>query len=217
VQRIAAECDHVLLSLPDGKAVVKAVEAVVGQLEPHLRAGHYVAGIGRCSVELTRRIGDRLAGKGIRYADAPVARTREAAARGELGIIVGATAETFGAHPAHPGDDGERRDALRARRVRPGGEDPEQHGGVPALLNHGMRAMLPGVFPERAFSTRYAMKDPGYALELAEACGLDMKAAKLTMERLKHAEAAGFGDLDHPVVLKVIDPEWMVVVLIPFR
>ena len=75
------------------------------------------------------------------------------------------------------------------------------------LRNHGMKAMLPGVFPERAFSTRYAIKDLSYALEMAEASGLDMAAAKLTMERLKQAEEAGYGDQYHPVVLKVIDPQ----------
>jgi 3-hydroxyisobutyrate dehydrogenase-like beta-hydroxyacid dehydrogenase len=75
------------------------------------------------------------------------------------------------------------------------------------LRNHGMKAMLPGVFPEGAFSTRYAMKDLAYALELADPSGLDMKAAKLAMDRLKQAEAAGFGDLYHPVVLNMIDPE----------
>src|SRR6185312_10272958 len=72
--------------------------------------------------------------------------------------------------------------------------------------NHGMKAMLPREFPLRAFSTRYAIKDLSYALEMAEASGLDMKAAELTMERLKQTEAAGFGDEYHPVVLNVIDP-----------
>jgi hypothetical protein len=75
------------------------------------------------------------------------------------------------------------------------------------LRNHGMKAMLPSVFPERAFSTRYAMKDLSYALEMAEASGLDLAAAKLTMQRLKQAEAAGYGDQYHPVVLKVIYPQ----------
>jgi 3-hydroxyisobutyrate dehydrogenase-like beta-hydroxyacid dehydrogenase len=42
---------------------------------------------------------------------------------------------------------------------------------------------------------------------MAETAGLDMKAAKLTMQRLKQAEAAGYGDQYHPVVLKVIDPQ----------
>jgi hypothetical protein len=41
---------------------------------------------------------------------------------------------------------------------------------------------------------------------MADAAGLDMKAAKLTMDRLKQTEAAGFGDEYHPVVLNVIDP-----------
>jgi 3-hydroxyisobutyrate dehydrogenase-like beta-hydroxyacid dehydrogenase len=50
------------------------------------------------------------------------------------------------------------------------------------------------------------MKDLSYALEMAEASGLDMKAAKLTMERLKQTEAEGFGGEYHPVVLNVIDP-----------
>lgn len=36
-----------------------------------------------------------------------------------------------------------------------------------ALRNHGMKAMLPGAFPERAFSTEYARKDLTYALDLA--------------------------------------------------
>ena len=75
------------------------------------------------------------------------------------------------------------------------------------LRNHGMKAMLPDVFPERAFSTRYAIKDLSYALEMADAAGLDMEAAKLTMDRLKRTEAAGHGDQYHPVVLKVIDPQ----------
>ena len=41
---------------------------------------------------------------------------------------------------------------------------------------------------------------------MAEASGLDMKAARLTIERLRETKAAGFGDEYHPVVLNVIDP-----------
>ena len=36
-----------------------------------------------------------------------------------------------------------------------------------ALRNHGIKAIVPGNFPERAFSTEYALKDLSYALELA--------------------------------------------------
>ena len=34
-----------------------------------------------------------------------------------------------------------------------------------ALRNHGMKAMLPEEFPERAFSVEYALKDLRYAIE----------------------------------------------------
>ena len=237
MRTIAESCDVILLSLPDGKAVA----AVVGQLEPHLRAGQCVVDTSTSSVELTRQIGARLTAKGIFYADAPVARTREAASRGELSIMVGATEDTFarirpiletmGTDVTHCGPVGcgqvvkilnnmlvfQHCGAL-AEAIAIG-----RRNGVPAdvllptmamgsgdsfvLRNHGIKAMLPGVFPERAFSTRYAIKDLSYALEMAEASGLDMAAAKLTMERLKQAEAAGYGDQYHPVVLKVIDPQ----------
>ncbi len=74
------------------------------------------------------------------------------------------------------------------------------------LRSHGMKAMLPGDFPERAFSTRYAMKDLSYALEMAREAGVDVPGADLAMERLREAERRGMGDAYHPVVLRVIDP-----------
>ena len=88
---IARRCDLILLSLPDGKAVA----SVVAALEPHLTAGQCVVDTSTSSVPLTREIGARLAARDIGYADAPVARTREAAARGELSIMVGATDAVF--------------------------------------------------------------------------------------------------------------------------
>ena len=88
---IADKCDLVLLSLPDGKAVASVVEG----LQPHLARGQCVVDTSTSSVALTREIGARLAAHGIAYADAPVARTREAAARGDLSIMVGATDAVF--------------------------------------------------------------------------------------------------------------------------
>src|SRR5947208_2532362 len=82
---IAGRCDLILLSLPDGEGVA----AVIAELEPHLHSGQCVVDTSTSSVPLTRDIGARLAARGIAYADAPVARTREAAARGELSIMVG--------------------------------------------------------------------------------------------------------------------------------
>ena len=59
--------------------------------------------------------------------------------------------------------------------------------------------MLPDIFPERAFSVQYAMKDLSYALEMAAASGLDVAAAELTMARLKRTVESGYGEQYHPV------------------
>jgi 3-hydroxyisobutyrate dehydrogenase len=91
VADIACQCDLVLLSLPDGKAV----EAVLGELGPGLTPGQCVVDTSTSPVGLTRGIGAWLQAKGVGFADAPVARTREAAARGELSIMVGADAALF--------------------------------------------------------------------------------------------------------------------------
>ena len=74
-----------------------------------------------------------------------------------------------------------------------------------ALRNHGMKALIPGDFPERAFSCRYALKDLGYALELARASGLDARAAECARGVLEAAIEAGYGDDYFPVVIKAIE------------
>ena len=233
---LAARCQIILFSLPDGKAM----QAVVAELEPHLRAGQCIVDTSTSSVAATREIGARLEAKGVLFADAPVARTREAAAKGDLSIMVGASdttfehvraiLETMGSDVTHCGPIGcgqvvkilnnmlvFQHTAALAEAIaigRRNGVPPEVllptmamgSGDSFVLRNHGMKSMVPRVFPERAFSVRYSIKDLSYALEMADAAGLDLKAAKLTMERLRQAEAAGHGDQYHPVVLEVIDP-----------
>jgi 3-hydroxyisobutyrate dehydrogenase len=233
---IAERCDLILFSLPDGKAVA----AVVGELEPHLRSGQCVVDTSTSSVPLTREIGTRLTGRGIGYADAPVARTREAAARGELSIMVGASdavfahirpiLETMGTDVTHCGPIGcgqvakilnnmlvFQNTAALAEAIaigRRNGVPPEVllptiakgSGDSFVLRSHGMKSMLPRDFPERAFSTRYAIKDLSYALEIAAASGLAVPGAELAMQRLKASEQAGNGEKYHPAVLLLIDP-----------
>jgi 3-hydroxyisobutyrate dehydrogenase len=234
---IARRCDLILLSLPDGKAVAAVVEA----LEPHLSAGQCVVDTSTSSVALTREIGARLAQRGIGYADAPVARTREAAAKGELSIMVGASdamfahvqpvLETMGTDVTHCGPVGcgqvvkilnnmlvFQNTAALAEAIaigRRNGVSPEMllptiakgSGDSFVLRSHGMKSMLLRDFPERAFSTRYAIKDLSYALEMAAASGLAVPGAELTMQRLRQSEQAGNGENYHPAVLLVIDPE----------
>ena len=234
---LAARCEVIILSLPDSRAM----QAVVSELEPHLKPGQCIVDTSTSSVAATRDIGARLEAKGILFADAPVARTRDAAAKGELSIMVGASDSTFsrirpiletmGSDVSHCGPIGcgqvvkilnnmlvFQHTAALAEAIALG-----RRNGVPAdvllpimalgsgdsfvLRNHGMKSMVPRSYPERAFSVRYSMKDLSYALEMADAAGLALPAARLTMERLREAEKQGHGDQYHPVVLEVIDPQ----------
>ena len=235
-QQIAARCDLILLSLPDGRAV----QEVMAELEPGLSAGQCVVDTSTSPVALAREIAARLAARGIGFADAPVARTREAAARGDLSITVGATEavfahvrpilETMGSDVTLCGPVGcgqvvkilnnmlvfQQTGALAEAIAlgRRNGVPPEVllpalslgSGDSFALRNHGMKSMLPKMFPERAFSTRYAMKDLSYALQMAVDAGIAVPGAQLTMQRLQEAERQGHGDEYHPVVLRIIDP-----------
>jgi 3-hydroxyisobutyrate dehydrogenase len=74
-----------------------------------------------------------------------------------------------------------------------------------ALRNHGLKAIVPGVFPERAFSTEYALKDLSYALELAGDAGIKLRGAELVGTVLREAIDAGEGDAYFPVIAKLID------------
>jgi 3-hydroxyisobutyrate dehydrogenase len=233
---IGRRADLILLSLPDGHAV----QAVLAELEPHLRPGQCVVDTSTSPVALTREFGARLAASNIGFADAPVARTREAATRGELSIMVGASDEVFahirqlletmGTDVTHCGPVGTgqvvkilnnmlvfENTAALAEAIaigRRNGVPPETllatiakgSGDSFVLRSHGMKSMVPRDFPERAFSTRYAMKDLSYALQMADEAGLEVAGARLAMRRLQATEAAGHGENYHPVVLKLIDP-----------
>jgi len=73
-----------------------------------------------------------------------------------------------------------------------------------ALRNHGMKAILPGIYPERAFSTQYALKDLGYALELAREAGIDLSGARNARDLLQKSRDAGFGAEYFPALAKVV-------------
>lgn len=74
-----------------------------------------------------------------------------------------------------------------------------------ALRNHGLKALVPGDFPERAFSTEYARKDLSYALELAKDAGITLRGAMLADTLLGEAIEDGYGALYWPVVSRMID------------
>lgn len=204
-------------------------------------AGGALVDLTTAPVDLTRELARRFEVKGVSYADAPVARTRFAAERGELAAMVGADGATFAriepclrcfaSDVLHCGAVGAGQVVKLMNNMvlfeiggaiaealaigRRSGIEPEvllealREGSADsfALRNHGLKAMLPGVYPERAFSTRYAQKDLDYALALAAQTGVDARGARLAGERFARAIAAGDGDRYWPVIAAHIDPD----------
>lgn len=73
-----------------------------------------------------------------------------------------------------------------------------------ALRNHGMKAIVPGEFPERAFSVQYAFKDLKYALQLAQDTGVPARGAQVVEAWFEQALEAGLGEHYHPVISRLI-------------
>jgi 3-hydroxyisobutyrate dehydrogenase-like beta-hydroxyacid dehydrogenase len=197
VEPLAAAADVIFLSLPGGPQV----EAVCAQVAGSARKGTIVVDLSTTPVSVARDVAKRLKAAGLEFADAPVARTREAAQRGELSIMVGADPSVFdkvkplldymGSDVTHCGDVGcgqvvklinnalvfENTLALAEMMVigERAGVAPQTllnavskgSGDSFVLRNHGMKAMLPRSFPERAFPPEYVLKDLDYVLQLA--------------------------------------------------
>jgi hypothetical protein len=73
-----------------------------------------------------------------------------------------------------------------------------------ALRNHGLKAMLPQAFPERAFSVSYARKDLSYALGLARDMHVDARGARNVDEWFRQAQESGLSEQYWPVISSLI-------------
>ena len=237
VADVIKQSDLLFLCLPSAKHV-RAVFEGDGILK-NVRSGQVVVDLGTSSVSQTRDFAGRLQAKGAAWADAPIARTRQAAQDGTLSVMVGTTPalyadiepliRCFATDVTHCGEVGagqvtkilnnmvlfETVNALAeaVAVAKHNGVDPKllldtlSKGSADsfALRNHGMKAIVPGNFPERAFSTEYALKDLSYALELAADAGLRIRGAELIGTVLQEAIDAGSGDSYFPVIAKHID------------
>ena len=231
------QSDLVFLCLPSAKHV-RAVFEGDGILK-NIREGQIVVDLGTSSVSQTRDFAMQLQAKGAAWADAPIARTRQAAQDGTLSVMVGATPALYAA--IEPlircfatdvtlcGEVGagqvtkilnnmvlfETVNALAeaVAVAKHNNVDPKllletlSKGSADsfALRNHGLKAIVPGVFPERAFSTEYALKERSYALELAGDAGIAIRGAELTGKIRQEAIDAGSGENYFPVIAKHID------------
>ncbi|MEV0623645.1 NAD(P)-dependent oxidoreductase [Nonomuraea sp. NPDC050404] len=84
---VARRSDIVFLSLP---AAPHVESVVLNDVLPHARPGQTVVDLSTSPVELAQRLAAMLAGEGLTFVDAPVARTRQAAIDGTLSITAGA-------------------------------------------------------------------------------------------------------------------------------
>lgn len=91
---LAARCDIIFLALPSG-AHVEAVCNGSDGLLANAGSRHIIVDLGTSPVELSRDLAARFSAKGARYADSPIARTRQAAEDGTLSIMVGADDAVF--------------------------------------------------------------------------------------------------------------------------
>jgi len=237
IKDVAEHADIIFLSLPGG-AQVQAVCLGAASLLTHLKPGGLVVDLSTTPVQLARDLNARFLARGIQFADAPVARTRQAAVDGTLSIMVGGAEHVFARikplleHVATditlcggPGAGQAMKivnnmvlfqnvvavaEALAL--VRHVGVDPAlafevlSKGSADsfALRNHGMKAMLPGEYPEKAFSSEYALKDIRYALRLAEEAGMFLHGADNAKELIKKAIRAGYGKEYFPALAKII-------------
>jgi 3-hydroxyisobutyrate dehydrogenase-like beta-hydroxyacid dehydrogenase len=90
---LADAADVVLLSLPDSRAI----EAVVDDLGPHLRAGQIVVDLSTAAPASTVALHERLAGRDVAYVDAGISGGAAGAEAGTLTIMAGGEADAVDA------------------------------------------------------------------------------------------------------------------------
>ncbi|MBB4858363.1 3-hydroxyisobutyrate dehydrogenase-like beta-hydroxyacid dehydrogenase [Novosphingobium chloroacetimidivorans] len=91
VGEVAKGAQVIFLSLPGGKQV----HAVSQEIAEHAAPGTIVVDLSTTSVAEAREVAGLLLDRGLAFADAPVARTRQAAIDGTLSIMVGASEDLF--------------------------------------------------------------------------------------------------------------------------
>lgn len=235
---LAAQADVVFLSLPAGPAVEAVCLGAQG-LTSASRKPAVIVDLSTTTVASARNVARRLAALEVQFADAPVARTREAAQRGELSIMVGAAPALFeriapwlgyiASDVTLCGGVGcgqvvklvnnalvfEHTLALAEMMVlgERAGVEPatlldavsKGSGDSFVLRNHGRKAMLPRLFPDKSFSPEYVLKDIACVLELAEEVGVAARVTQLAQRCYAATAEAGFSGRYFPAVIEVID------------
>ncbi|MCR8548958.1 NAD(P)-dependent oxidoreductase [Salipiger sp. P9] len=235
VRELAEQADIIFLSLPGGPQVT----AVAGEIAAAATRCTAVVDLSTTPVATARAVAALLKDKGLGFADAPVARTREAAQKGALAIMVGASPEMFARIEPMLGyiaTDITHGGAVGAGQVlklvnnmlvfantvalaemmvlgEKAGVAPEVlldavskgSGDSFVLRNHGMKAMLPRVFPDKAFSPEYVLKDISYVFELAADTGVPLPAAETVRGYYAAGVSHGLSGRYFPGVIELVE------------
>jgi len=225
LRELSQKAELVFLSLPGEKEIREIVKGL---------QGNTVVDCSTAPVALARELAAKMP-----FADAPVARTRQAAIDGTLSIMVGASEALFAriepllrcmaSDVTHCGPPGAGQavkllnnmvlaetvmalaEALAVAKAS-GAVDPRvlfetlMKGSADsfALRNHGMKALLPEVHPEKAFPVNYMLKDVGYARDLARSAGLELGGAGAIFELLKETKEMGLGEAYHTAIIEAV-------------
>lgn len=92
VDLLTRTADVIFMALPSG---VQVDDVCNNHLLPKARPGQIIVDLGTSPVTLTQSLAERFQTSGVRYADAPIARTRQAAQEGRLSVMVGCDANTY--------------------------------------------------------------------------------------------------------------------------
>lgn len=112
---LAADCDVIMLSLPDSSVIEAVVRGPDGLLA-HARAGQVIVDLSTANPASTRALHDEVAGRGVRLLDAGISGGAAAADKGTLTLMVGGDGAAleavrpllaaFSAHVHHMGASG---------------------------------------------------------------------------------------------------------------
>lgn len=242
---IAQSADVIFLSLPSGAVVEKVVlddGGLLAQLHGELKqtgGEKVIVDLSTSPYQTTLKLAEALAARNLRFADAPVMRTRAAAEEGTLAVPVGCDDDLFpliepfirmfASDVMHVGPAGSGQVVkilnnmvvyetvlalaeARAIGVRAGMDPDKLFSALAAgsadsfaLRNHGMKAIAPQHFPEKAFPVTYARKDISYALELAEDVGVHASGARNLLDCMDEAIRQGWGEQYAPAISRVFE------------
>ncbi len=155
---VAAAADVILLCLP-GEPQIREVCLGAGGLMGAVRKGQTIVDMSTAPPRLMKELGQAFAGKGVDFADAPLARTRRAAIDGTLSIMVGGDKAVF--------------DRIRPILATMGTE--QTHCG-----GHGAGQVVKLMNNMVVFETTMAIAE---AISIAEAAGVDGKVLYDTMAK----------------------------------